>query len=198
MIIGLTGRVGVGKSAAMTHIQDAFKNCKCIDLDQIGHELLKQTDIITQCVTTFGSVILDSNHQIDRKQLGAIVFNNSKKLLDLNAIIHPEILKEVLKLVDTYKLTCHFIVIVGALIKEIKLSKICDKIITIDANDTAIVEKIGEKFKKIACNQQSRQDYIHLADTVVFNNFDLDFKHNILNCINNLIANSKSQINKVD
>ena len=65
-----------------------------IDADLIAHEQLE----ICKCeiVEAFGEQILDETGRIDRKKLGAIVFNEPKKLKNLEQILHPKIKGEIL------------------------------------------------------------------------------------------------------
>ncbi len=64
-----------------------------IDADLIAHEQLE----ICKCeiVNAFGEQILDETGKIDRKKLGAIVFNEPKKLKNLEQILHPKIKAEI-------------------------------------------------------------------------------------------------------
>ena len=64
-----------------------------IDADLIAHEQLE----ICKCeiVKAFGEQILDEAGKIERKKLGAIVFNEPKKLKNLEQILHPKIKAEI-------------------------------------------------------------------------------------------------------
>ena len=70
----------------------AQERADIIDLDQIGHELLKATSpVIKQLLKTFGSEILDLSGDVDRTTLGKIVFADPLARQKLNDIVHPEI-----------------------------------------------------------------------------------------------------------
>ncbi len=85
--IGLVGGIGSGKSA----VADIFAElgCEVISSDKIAHEALHDADVKAAIIATFGSAILDDRGEIDRRRLGAIVFSDSQKLSNLNAIVHP-------------------------------------------------------------------------------------------------------------
>ncbi|MFC1617344.1 dephospho-CoA kinase [Candidatus Margulisiibacteriota bacterium] len=168
MIIGVTGRVGSGKSSFINIIRKEF-NIEIIDLDQIGHMLLSDQGIKKKLVKAFSQAILGLKNEIDRKRLGAMVFTDKTKLKNLNKIIHPAIKKQVKKLCK--EKAGKNIVIVGALIEEIGLKSLCEKMIVIDANDEDIIKVIGTKYYTISPNQKSRKEYQSQADYLIHNIF---------------------------
>lgn len=184
MIVGITGRVGVGKSKAVEIIQTTFKDALIFDLDLIGHKLLLTNKLKQECVDLFSDKILDQNKEINRSVLGQIVFADQAKLKQLNRVIHPEIYAHVKKKIIEYKQQNKLIIIAGALIYEIGLVDSCDRIITIDANNQKIIQKIGEKYARIAKHQRSKEEYNDNSDIVIINNFDLEFSKDIVNAIN--------------
>ena len=171
MILGITGRVGTGKSFAGEQLNKIF-GYTIIELDSIGHQLLKKSQVKQECVTIFGTQILNHDGEINRQELGNIVFQNANQLLKLNNLLHPLILKDVkAKLVSIQKKTC----IVGALINEIGLTSLCDLILVIDADDDDIMNISGSKFKKISIHQKSRKSYLSLSPYHIINPFDHTF-----------------------
>ena len=76
MLIGLTGRTGSGKSSAARMFENlgAF----VVDCDSVAHEILFDNDIKKKLCQLFSDSILDSENNIDRKALGAIVFSDEK------------------------------------------------------------------------------------------------------------------------
>jgi dephospho-CoA kinase len=179
MIIGITGRVGSGKSMLAKIIKSNFKNLIVFDLDEIGHKVLFDEKIKAKLVEEFGKVILDEYQNINRNILGKIVFSNKEKLQALNSISHPEIKAEVLT--GMAKSKEKFVIIAGALIKEIGLLDKCNKLVVVDADDNKIKKLIGEKFKTVSPHQQSRKDFLVGADVIIKNNFDEKFFTDVIN-----------------
>ena len=87
----ITGSIASGKSTVVNLLKE--RGFSVIDADLIAHEQLE----ICKCeiVKTFGEQILDETGKIDRKKLGAIVFNEPKKLKNLERILHPKIKAEI-------------------------------------------------------------------------------------------------------
>jgi dephospho-CoA kinase len=178
MIIGITGRVGSGKSTAQAILTE-MKDWWVADLDKIGHDLLSDEGVKSSLVLSFGDSILMTDTSISRKDLGSIVFNNRAALEKLNSIMYPKIKERVELLISENKddgLMC------GALIEEIGLSDYCDKILVIDASDEDIISRIGEKFNNISRFQKDRNGYIKGQSMVVINNFDDHLKTDMLRC----------------
>ena len=93
MIIGITGGSGCGKTTLLKLI--AQKGGLILDCDAIYHGLLKtNADLLTAIEDRFPGVIEDG--ALNRKKLGTIVFSEEQALLDLNAITHTAVKKEVL------------------------------------------------------------------------------------------------------
>lgn len=176
MIIGLTGRVGSGKTQAQHVIQNAF-SMVIIDLDKVGHEVLCYPHIQQQLEYALGG------H--DRAYLSELVFKEGEKLAILNKIVHPELYRQ------TWIRVCEFkkpILLVGALLKELNLMTLCHHVIVIDAEDWQIKAHSADKFDKIAVHQRSREAYIKEADAVIYNDFSKAFEDQCLRMIFKLLA----------
>jgi dephospho-CoA kinase len=185
MIIGITGRVGVGKSKATDIIQKYF-GFVVVDLDVVGHGLLEKKDIKLKIIEVFSNDILDKNECVDRAKLAQIVFADVAKLVMLNSIIHPEIKKKVESLLVDYTNESR-IAIAGALIEEVGLTSYCNKTLVIDAADAAIKMAVGKKKSARLKFQRSREEYLNRADYVVENSYDDDYYNGIVSVIKRLI-----------
>jgi dephospho-CoA kinase len=94
LLIGLTGNISTGKSTVARMLVEL--GAEVIDADKTVHEVMRAgTPIHTQIVETFGSEILASDGEIDRKRLGAIVFADPVLLAQLEAIVHPATLNAI-------------------------------------------------------------------------------------------------------
>lgn len=87
-VVGVTGGIGTGKSEIARILCNL--GAELIDADRLGHEAYKPKTVAwTNVVETFGHGILQPDNQIDRKALGAIVFNDRTEMTKLNAIMWP-------------------------------------------------------------------------------------------------------------
>ena len=87
----ITGSIGSGKSAVCEILRE--RGFEIIDADSIAHEQLNSCT--SEVVAEFGDEVL-ADGKIDRKKLGALVFNDADKLKILERILHPKIRLEIL------------------------------------------------------------------------------------------------------
>jgi dephospho-CoA kinase len=89
--IVLTGGIATGKSTA-TAILSMF-GFRFIDADSIAHEILDtKADEIEKL---FGSDTIRDDGKVDRKKLGALVFPNPDRRIELERLLHPLIREEI-------------------------------------------------------------------------------------------------------
>lgn len=90
--IGLTGSIAVGKSYVCEVLRElgAF----VLDADRTAREVVAPGTLGWQLIIdSFGSNILLPNNEINRAELGAIVFADEEKRQLLNSIVHPLVIE---------------------------------------------------------------------------------------------------------
>ena len=98
LIIGITGGTGCGKTTLLNLIRE--QGGLVLDCDAIYHELLlSDKEMLAAIDARFPGVV--ENGSLNRKKLGAIVFADEAALLDLNAITHSAVKREVLRRLET-------------------------------------------------------------------------------------------------
>ena len=76
-IIGLTGGIGSGKSAAARHFSD--HGVSVVDADQASREVVKKGEPALSSISDyFGEEILNKDGSLDRSKLRVIVFKDEK------------------------------------------------------------------------------------------------------------------------
>jgi dephospho-CoA kinase len=91
--VGLTGGIASGKSTVARMLAD--KGALLIDLDEIAHAVQEPEGPVWQeIVHHFGRAILGADRSIDRRKLGAVVFEDREKLELLNSLVHPAVFAE--------------------------------------------------------------------------------------------------------
>lgn len=88
--IGLTGGLACGKSF-VGQLLEQF-GCEVVRADELGHAVLASDgEAYWPVVRRFGTGILKSDGEIDRRKLAAEVFANPESLSVLNGIVHPAV-----------------------------------------------------------------------------------------------------------
>src|SRR5215216_3030142 len=89
--VGLTGSIAVGKSFVASVFEEL--GCHLLDADQTAREVVMPgTPGLKALTEAFGEEILNPDGTLDRKQLGAVVFNDESQRQRLNHILHPFII----------------------------------------------------------------------------------------------------------
>ena len=135
-IIGITGGIGSGKSRVLNIMEEIYGAVLC-QTDVVAHQLQKKGETChKEIVNVFGVNILTENKEIDRKKLGAIVFNDNDKLKKLNQIVHPAVKKQVkLEIEEARRKQKEFFLIESALLMEDHYEELCDELWYIYADE---------------------------------------------------------------
>ncbi|PCG19679.1 dephospho-CoA kinase [Brachyspira sp. G79] len=181
-IIGVYGLICSGKSSFSKMLAKEM-NALYIDADLVGHEaLINNKDNI---VGEFSSDILDGSGNIDRKKLGAVVFNNFKKLKRLEEINYPYIENRVKELIDS---SCKDVVIEAALIMRSKIRFMCTSLIYVNSKTSDIIKRM-KKSRNISEHEARKR--LKMQRDVKNNKFNADILINNMKDYNNLIIVSK-------
>jgi len=190
-VIGLTGGIGSGKSAAAKILESlgAF----VIDADEIAKELLKNGNrAYNEIIDFFGVEILDDDKEINRKKLASLVFNDRPKLGVLNQITHNQVYIKMQETIDSLKQKNYKgIVVLDVPIPNEDFKKMTDEIWVVDCDDEAriarVVNRMGitkeEAIKRMNV-QPKREDYLRLADRVIRNRgTEEELRTNVVNLL---------------
>ena len=88
--VALTGGIATGKS----HVLAAFasRGIPTIDADLLAHAVVAAGTPAAQAIERrFGRDVIESDGEINRRKLGAVVFNDTSARRDLEAIVHPAV-----------------------------------------------------------------------------------------------------------
>lgn len=88
-LIGLIGAIGAGKSTAAKCF--AARGGHVIDADALGHEALRQPEIVAALVKLWGAGILSADGSLDRRAIGRIVFADREQRNALESTVFPYI-----------------------------------------------------------------------------------------------------------
>ena len=178
MIIGLTGGIGSGKSAAADFFQN--EGISVIDTDQLARKVIeKDTPGYSKVVESFGANILDNNDSIDRAKLREEVFNDNEKRKILESIAHPLVRELMVQKISSS--TSPYSIIMVPLIFETNSAKNYDRVLVIDcdveiqlARATIRDENSADLIQKIIDSQCSRSERLSIANDVIPNNNSIE------------------------
>ena len=181
MIIGLTGGIGSGKSAAANFFIEL--GIDVIDADDISKNVLTQNNKAKKAfIEKFGDHYIQNN-KIDREALREDIFKDKIKRKTLESIVHPAVREEILKFINDsdsiYK------IVMVPLIVETNSADFYDKIIVVDCENNLQIERASsrdnqtkENIINIISNQASREERLKIADFIISNNSNLEHLKN--------------------
>ncbi len=180
LVVGLTGGIGSGKSAATEWF---FKQgIDIIDADVIAHEVMtKGSKTLKKLQRKFGDWVIQDNGEMDRAAVRSLVFSSPDALMELEAITHPAI-REAAK-AKLAQSTSEYVILSAPLLiegAEAGLANLCQRILVIDATEATQLERASRRdaqsisrIKAVMANQLSREERNRHADDVVVNDGDL-------------------------
>ena len=126
--IGLTGGIASGKSTVTSILKR--RGIPVVDADELAKQVVSPGGpVLKLIIDQFGPQVLTSDQVLDRKKMAEIVFGDSKKLLILESLIHPEVQKEVQRLKAEFENNGHKLAFYDVpLLFEKKLNNQFDKI----------------------------------------------------------------------
>ncbi|MBE6917248.1 MAG: dephospho-CoA kinase [Ruminococcaceae bacterium] len=168
MILGITGGTGCGKTTLLNLIE--VHGGTVLDCDAIYHRLLRtDTSLLKAIEAHFPGTV--ENGALDRKKLGAIVFADEQKLLQLNAITHGAVKAEVMKHLDG-----ELVAIDAIGLFEGGLAELCDVTVAVTAPVEARIARlmqrdgISESYARSRIAAQHDENWYHSRCSHVLEN----------------------------
>ena len=173
LLIGLTGGIGSGKSAAAASFSDLGINV--IDADQASREVVKiGNPALSKIADYFGAEILEADGSLNRSKLRHIVFADLTKRKWLQSLMYP--LTNDYLLNEIKQSSSHYAVLMNPLLVESQQYKWCDRIVVIDVSVETQIQRTmtrddntREQVKSIIKAQVDRSKRLEYADDVINN-----------------------------
>lgn len=180
-VVGLTGGIGSGKSAAADSF--AALGAAVVDADAIAHELTApEGAAMPDLATAFGSEVVADDGRLDRAAMRRRVFADPAARQRLEAILHPMIR-------DMTALRCrqalaagapYVVLVVPLLIETGDYRRRVQRVAVVDCADETRIARVAarsglsrEEVQRIMAAQASREDRLAAADDVIDNDGDL-------------------------
>lgn len=173
-IVGLTGGIATGKSLVSKYL--TTQGIPVIDADQVTREVqARGTAGLAAITAVFGPTILTENGDLNRQQLGELVFNDSTQLKLLVRTIDPFIRAEITNQIKNYQ-DKQLVILDAPMLFEQGYQTMVDQIMVVYCNPEQQLRRlcqrnqlsIGEATKRIA-TQWPLSVKQSLADEIINN-----------------------------
>ncbi|HLX79698.1 MAG TPA: dephospho-CoA kinase [Burkholderiales bacterium] len=174
LVIGLTGGIGSGKSAAA----DEFGRlgATVVDTDAIAHELTGPGGAaVPEVRRLFGRAFVDASGAMDRKRMRDLVFSDAEEKARLEALLHPLIRAESGRriAVATGPYVIHM---VPLLIESPDYRARVGRVVVVDCPEALQVARVRQRsgmpegeIRRIIATQIQREKRLAAADDVIDN-----------------------------
>ena len=174
LVIGLTGGIGSGKSAAAEEF--ARLGATVVDTDAIAHELTAAGGAaVAEIMRQFGSAFVDATGAMNRKRMRDLVFADAEEKQRLETLLHPMIRTESARRIAaaTGPYTVH---VVPLLIESPGYRERVGRVLVVDCPQELQIKRVRQRsglpegeIRRIIASQLQREKRLVAADDVIDN-----------------------------
>lgn len=177
-ILGLTGGIGSGKSAASQWFE--AQNIVVVDADIVAREVVEVGQpALAQIQHAFGDWVILENGALNRSGLREHIFKDPSARQKLEEITHPAIRTAIIEQLAAAQSA--YVILVSPLLFETNQHELTDHTLLIDATEELQIQRASnrdgqsvEQIKKIIQVQMPREQKIQHANDVVLNDGHLE------------------------
>lgn len=187
LVVGLTGGIGSGKTAATDYFQQL--GITVVDADLASRIVVEPgKPALAEIAQHFGSELLDQDGALKRTELRKIVFDRPEERKWLESLLHPLIAQEIQQQLNASKSA--YTILVSPILFESGQNLYCQRTLLIDAPEKLQITRTSvrdntdaEGVKAIMNVQMNREDRLSKADDVILNDGSLENLHEKINTI---------------
>lgn len=177
-IVGLTGGIGSGKSAASQWFEN--QDIDVVDADVVAREVVQPGQpALEKIAQHFGDWVLQADGQLDRRALRDYIFQHPEARQQLEAITHPIIRQSILS--QLQQAQSAYVILVSPLLFETGQDRMTHRNLLVDVSEATQLKRASqrdaqstEQIQKIIATQMPRSEKLKRADDVVHNEGTLD------------------------
>jgi dephospho-CoA kinase len=178
-VVGLTGGIGSGKSAAAAEFERL--GAHVVDTDAIAHELTARGGrALPEIERIFGAAAIGDAGALDRGRMRSLVFADPAAKKALEALLHPMIRDESQRRIAASR-GPYVVHVVPLLIESADYRSRVDRVLVVDAPEELQVERVRARsglaeadVRAIIAAQAARAERLAAADDVIDNRGTID------------------------
>jgi len=174
LVIGLTGGIGSGKSAAADEF--ARLGATVVDTDVIAHELTGPGGAaVAEIGRSFGKAFVDRSGAMDRARMRDLVFSDADEKQRLESLLHPLIRAESVRRI-AQAAGPYVVHVVPLLIESPGYRERVGRVLVVDCPEAVQITRVRQRsglpeaeVRRIIANQIQREQRLAAADDVIDN-----------------------------
>lgn len=175
-ILGLTGGIGSGKSAAAQCFIDL--GVHLVDADNAARWVVEPgRPALAQIAEHFGAGVLQADGRLNRSALRELIFKDPHQRVWLEGLLHPLIREEIRQYLA--RAESAYAILVSPLLLETSQHQMVQRVLVIDVPESVQIERTvmrdktnEEQVRAILKAQASREERLRRADDVILNDRD--------------------------
>jgi dephospho-CoA kinase len=175
-ILGLTGGIGSGKSAAAQCFIDL--GVHLVDADNAARWVVEPgRPALAQIAEHFGAGVLQADGTLNRTALRELIFKDPQQRVWLEGLLHPLIREEIRQYLA--RAESAYAILVSPLLLETSQHQMVQRVLVIDVPESVQIERTvmrdktnEEQVRAILKAQASREERLRRADDVILNDRD--------------------------
>lgn len=177
-VVGVTGGIGSGKSAATAEFEKL--GITVVDADVVARQIVMPGTPCLQAIAEhFGNQLLTEGGELNRKALRQRVFSNPREKEWLNKLLHPAIRQEIISQLE--QADSPYVILSAPLLLENGLEKYCQRVLVIDVPESLQISRTIQRddspkkeVEAIMKAQLSRSERLNKANDVLNNDGSLE------------------------
>lgn len=175
-ILGLTGGIGSGKSAAAQCFVDL--GVHLVDADHAARWVVEPgRPALAQIAEHFGPSVLQADGTLNRSAMRELIFKDPQQRVWLESLLHPLIREEIRQYLA--RAESAYAILVSPLLLETSQHQMVQRVLVIDVPESVQIERTvlrdktnEEQVRAILKAQASREERLSRADDVIVNDRD--------------------------
>ncbi|MDG9668247.1 dephospho-CoA kinase [Hahella sp. CR1] len=177
LVIGLTGGIASGKSAAAAMFVEL--GVPCIDADQVARDVVEPGEPALQHIAEhFGSALITPSGALDRAALRKLVFHDPEQKKWLESLLHPLINQRIRNWLSAC--ASPYCILASPLLLETRQHELVERVLVIDVPEPVQIARAMARdqnsedlVRRIIATQSGREYKRQHADDIILNDKDL-------------------------
>ena len=172
-MVGLTGGIGSGKSAAAAEFERL--GATVVDTDAISHALTGSNGAaLAEIERIFGRQFISAEGELDRKKMRELVFSDARARRTLEGLLHPMIREESARRIAAAR-GPYVVHVVPLLVESGEYGRRVNRVLVVDSPEETQLARVRERgltedaVRSIMKSQVSRAERLAAADDVIDN-----------------------------
>lgn len=171
--VGITGGIGCGKSTVVAEF--AKLGVSAFVADSVAAAYYNDCSFLEEVKSLFGQEFFTTDGSVDKKRLAAKVFSDRQALANLNALVHPRVLRDFERFCSNHS-DEPYVLFESAILYDYGFDRLMDAVIGVYLGMEERMQRLAvrdgasrEELMARVANQMPAEEILRRADYVILN-----------------------------